>query len=861
MELFYQTSIDKQLHIETEDGTVHITNEELYSEEFELEESVCSETQLVFGKCEASKLKFKIANSIDSLKEKWITVTTVLNGDESNTFQFGKYKVESDVPSGNRNYRTITAYDAIHSMSNKNVASWYNGLDFPVTMKEFRDSFFAYLGLTQVSIDLVNDSMIIEKTIETDTLSGGDVIKSICEINGVFGHVDRNGEFQYISLSSSVAETIDEDFYISSEYEDFTTKAVDTVQIRQEEGDIGVTVGTGTDIYVIEGNFLCYGKEIEELNVIGSNLLAKISEIQYVPLRLELPGLPHLQIGSYISVSTKNGTKNTYILERTLKGIQSLKDTFESKGTYERNVTRPSLETQIQQLKGKSNVLEKDIEHTRSEISDLEEETSTKIEQTADSLNVSIQALEESTKASSDATNEEIENIKKSLEVTVTSDDVKIQIEKELGNGAEKVVTSTGYTLNDEGLKVEKSDSEMATTITEDGMTVTRSGEQVLVANNKGVDAENLHATTYLIIGNTSRFEDYYNDDGELRTGCFWIGDIPYVESITAVYSGGDVTAGTSVSSLSGITVTATYSNGTTANVTDYTLSGTIVEGTNTITVNYSGKTTTFTVVGVAPEATISYITATYTGGSVVVGTALSSLTGITVKAVYSDGSTKTVTDYSLSGQIAEGENTITVTYSGFTTTFTVTGVAASISYIRATYTGGSVPVGTSLDELTGITVKAYYNDGTTATIVSGYTLSGTIAEGSNTIVVTYKTYQTDFTVVGVASGEDTTGYAMKTGTITDSSTIETGLSSIKQLILYRGTFTATGLMDLTYNEELGTAYSYCSSYASYIKSGGMSSSSTYLTIDGGTATWTATSSSYGMASGVEYTWIAFGEE
>ena len=70
--------------------------------------------------------------------------------------------------------------------------------------------------------------------------------------------------------------------------------------------------------------------------------------------------------------------------------------------------------------------------------------------------------------------------------------------------------------------------------------------------------------------------------------------------SISATYTGGDVAVGTALTSLTGITVKATYSDGTTANVTGYTLSGTIAEGSNTITVSYGGKTTTFKVVGVA---------------------------------------------------------------------------------------------------------------------------------------------------------------------------------------------------------------------------------------------------------------------
>lgn len=73
--------------------------------------------------------------------------------------------------------------------------------------------------------------------------------------------------------------------------------------------------------------------------------------------------------------------------------------------------------------------------------------------------------------------------------------------------------------------------------------------------------------------------------------------------SISVTYSGGDVAVSTAVTDLTGIVVTATYSDGSTAEVTGYALSGTIVEGSNTITVSYNGKTATFTVTGVAESS------------------------------------------------------------------------------------------------------------------------------------------------------------------------------------------------------------------------------------------------------------------
>ena len=93
----------------------------------------------------------------------------------------------------------------------------------------------------------------------------------------------------------------------------------------------------------------------------------------------------------------------------------------------------------------------------------------------------------------------------------------------------------------------------------------------------------------------------------EAFKSAFGIEDTPTDKTLTSIsveYTGGDVAVGTALTDLTGITVTATYSDNSTAIVTDYTLSGSIVEGTNTITVTYQGKTTSFTVTGVSQSTT-----------------------------------------------------------------------------------------------------------------------------------------------------------------------------------------------------------------------------------------------------------------
>ena len=517
-DLYNQDSVDKQISIVFDGG--ELTNTDLYSESFELEESICSENELVFGSCEASMIKFKIANNVDSLKGKWLTVSEILDGKAEEPFQFGKYKVYSDVPSGDRNYRNITAYDSMYDIINADVSDWYNTLEFPMTQKTFRDSFFKYLGIAQEEVALIHDELELEKTISGTGISGKTIISAICELNGVFGHINRSGDFAYISLATEFTETIEIEYCVSCEYEDFNTSIISKLQIRQGESDVGTIVGEGTNCYIIDNNFLVYGKATEEMESIANITFEKIKNISYTPFKAEVKGNPCFEVGDAIVLQTRNKEINSYILERTLSGIQSLKDSIESKGTYEYKEKVNSLKKDIQQIKGKTNVLERNLESTRSEITDIEAGLNTKIEQNTETINASVQRIETSTNEAIESVNGDIETLTKKVEATMTAEDVKLEIQSELDNGVDKVTTSTGFTFDDVGLTVSKSDSEMSTQITEDGMAVRKNDETVLTANSNGVDATNLHATTYLIIGENSRFEDY----GNRRTGCFYIG-------------------------------------------------------------------------------------------------------------------------------------------------------------------------------------------------------------------------------------------------------------------------------------------------------------------------------------------------
>lgn len=97
-----------------------------------------------------------------------------------------------------------------------------------------------------------------------------------------------------------------------------------------------------------------------------------------------------------------------------------------------------------------------------------------------------------------------------------TQDQIMDQISQ---NGVDKVITETGYTFDKNGLRISKSGEQMENLLDNTGMYVTRSGEEILTANNQGVQALNLTAKQYLIAGQHARFEDYTPG----RTACFAI--------------------------------------------------------------------------------------------------------------------------------------------------------------------------------------------------------------------------------------------------------------------------------------------------------------------------------------------------
>ena len=399
-QMFYDDSVDKQLIITYPRSGTTLTNAQFQTETMTVTESLCDEQDIRFGCCNASSFEIKVLDTVENFKGKKMRVSILLAGQDE-AYQLGEYKVYSDKPTADRLYKDIVAYDAMYDILNAEVSGWYNSLTFPMTLRQFRDSFCSYVGVEQEEITLINDDMAVEKTIDPQELPGKTVIEAICEINGCFGHIGRNGKLRYVVLEQMIeglypaddlypsddlypadpmgTTEVSRSHYISCQYEDFICQHIDKLQIRQEENDIGAISGTGNNCYIIEDNFLVYGKSAEDLQSIADNVLSVIGVVWYRPAQVEARGNPCLEVGDGILLHTTRETIYTYILQRTLKGIQALRDSYTAEGEEYRTGQINGLQKQIIQLKGKSNVLTRTVEETRLELRDVNQNLSAQI--------------------------------------------------------------------------------------------------------------------------------------------------------------------------------------------------------------------------------------------------------------------------------------------------------------------------------------------------------------------------------------------------------------------------------------------------------------------------------------------------
>lgn len=373
------------------------TNEDILLESFELHESLCDEDSLDFIGCVSNQMKVTVTAPQSDIRGKLITAevwcTSKSDPDGSSIELFTGY-VSDVVLADNRRTATITAYDALYFMQDLDVAPAFADL-IPYggskTLKQIRDAVFSYANTHSPEATLVQNS----QTLPNDNMSVGydfvsklseefryiDFVKSICQINGMFGIVNRSGRFEYRKFvepdksddgaypgSQLITpfipgvgyfdpDQIDMHYpnYRNIKYADFKVKKIQKVSIRQTDDAKATSSGSGKPRYIVQGNpFTRYlsgtsGKELKQF--IARNILDNIDDIEYIPYTATNEGWPWIEVGLnwasytvYDHEKSKSLRKDTYktilvpIVSRVLKGIQAPVDSFSANGLEENDI-------------------------------------------------------------------------------------------------------------------------------------------------------------------------------------------------------------------------------------------------------------------------------------------------------------------------------------------------------------------------------------------------------------------------------------------------------------------------------------------------------------------------------------------
>ena len=473
--------------------------------EMTINESLSSSENLDFGSCEATQINLMVIGVTENVKGSEMTVYQTLDGiypapdlypgndvfPSGYTMPLGKYIVQSAERQPDTKYREIVALDFM-ILFDVNVIDWYNALPFPLTLRDFRARLCRYIGVTEYVPDyLPNDGVMIYKIIEAAELMGRDVLIACEQLNGVFGHFDRNGVLQHITLQPNYCmmpavdlypgtdvypvlpgemndqvydERIDPYLCISCQFEEYTVQSIDKVQIRQEEGDIGAIYGTGSNCLTVEGNFLAFGKSAAELNQIAMGIYGMVNGRQYIPYECNLKGLPYMEVGDAELLDFGGESIVSYIVKRTLKGIYALKDMHSATGEEIRS-TEHNVNTEIIQLKGKAAILKRNVEEVSAELFDFEKDTSAKFAITAEQISAEVkraQEAEASLKIMADQITLSVKNLKEDTESQFLQTAEQIALKVSKGNVSSELsvepdqITLTGnrVVIESDNLKV-----------------------------------------------------------------------------------------------------------------------------------------------------------------------------------------------------------------------------------------------------------------------------------------------------------------------------------------------------------------------------------------------------------------------
>lgn len=301
--------------------------------------------------------------------------------DAGNRTKVGVFYAEKPTRTKRNSYK-VTAYDTMSKLD-ADFSGWLraNQAQFPKTIWQLVQLACQRAGVTLASSSLPINGSYSVQAFYADDLTCRQIISWAAEAAGCYAHMNADGKLQFLTYADkrSTAKITPDGasnstaYYADSlSYEDYTVKAIEKVQIRQSDSDVGVIYPdstTATNTYAVQGNLLLTTGTEANLKSVAQNLYNVLKNVTYTPCKVSVPSSSGLACGQIVHVKDAHGREfDTYLMSAT---ISSGKACFESVGSASRESSSAVNSQSYKNLTGKMLEIKTSVDGLEVKASDL----------------------------------------------------------------------------------------------------------------------------------------------------------------------------------------------------------------------------------------------------------------------------------------------------------------------------------------------------------------------------------------------------------------------------------------------------------------------------------------------------------
>ena len=301
--------------------------------------------------------------------------------DAGNRTKVGVFYAEKPTRTKRNSYK-VTAYDTMSKLDT-DFSGWLraNQAQFPKTIWQLVQLACQRAGVTLASSSLPINGSYSVQAFYADDLTCRQIISWAAEAAGCYAHMNADGKLQFLTYTDkrSTAKITPDGasnstaYYADSlSYEDYAVKAIEKVQIRQSDSDVGVIYPdstTATNTYAVQGNLLLTTGTEANLKSVAQNLYNVLKNVTYTPCKVSVPSSSGLACGQIVHVKDARGREfDTYLMSAT---ISSGKASFESVGSASRESSSAVNSQSYKNLTGKMLEIKTSVDGLEVKASDL----------------------------------------------------------------------------------------------------------------------------------------------------------------------------------------------------------------------------------------------------------------------------------------------------------------------------------------------------------------------------------------------------------------------------------------------------------------------------------------------------------